>query len=71
MCATGHARFYLANISALKQNMANLTSKMDPACPKTPIGISNSILFTLALTMFCLDTVELGRMGSGSGGVAY
>ena len=59
MCAIGHARFYLANISTLKQNIANLTSEMDPAWPKTLIGISNSILFTLALTMFCPDTVEL------------
>ena len=39
--------------------MTNQTSEMDPACPKTPIGISNLILFTLALTMFFLDTVEV------------
>ena len=33
------------------------TSKMDRAYPETPSGISNSTLFTLALTMFFLDTV--------------
>ena len=66
--AAGHARFYQVNISALEHNTTILITKMNCVCLKTPIMISNSILFTLALTRFFKNRVELalcyGLVGS-------
>ena len=57
--ATGLTIFYLFNISVLKKAMKKAIPEMNPSLPKTPVSISNSFLFTLALTMFFLDTVAM------------
>ena len=60
--ATGLAIFYPFNISVLDKVMKKAIPEMNPSLPKTPVSISNSFLFTLALTMFFLDTVEVSPL---------
>ena len=49
----------MGNISVFELAVTKPISKMNPPYLKTPISISNSLLFTLALTMYFLDTVVL------------
>ena len=49
----------MGNTSVFELAMTKPISEMNPPYLKTLISISNSLLFTLVLTMYFLDTVEL------------